>query len=255
MPTRDWKEVYKACIFAHSLCDLSGFHERPYRDYPMLCEFALSMALSIGRLLQNDSVHHDQIDEILLPAFIAAAIHRPSQTTILDRRVDEIDEIVQEWRADRLEKIKQRSTNFSKETWTILRKDLRGAIPDPEALERVVESIAALMSLYETGRSFHAAWIPFANSYFATLKDRRFFITDQGHIGVGPHHLQLGNPVVILHGATVPYVFQQGNGSSFLLGPCYLEGIMERQYIQHTIDEGGKEMVETKTEFFDLAYT
>lgn len=62
---------------------------------------------------------------------------------------------------------------------------------------------------------------------------RRFFITAKGRFGLGPPVSQVGDPIYILSGAAVPFVFRRGlsNASSDsqdvqLCGECYVDGIM-----------------------------
>ena len=71
----------------------------------------------------------------------------------------------------------------------------------------------------------------------------RFFVTDSGAIGMGPGTMQPGDLVVILFGASSPFVLRptDNNGQYSLVGECYLDGIMEGQRIEQLQENGALE--------------
>ncbi|PVH88545.1 HET-domain-containing protein [Cadophora sp. DSE1049] len=60
---------------------------------------------------------------------------------------------------------------------------------------------------------------------FAT--NRRLFITDDGHVGLAPIRVKLGDQVCILYGCSVPLVLREEHGVVKLVGEAYVHGLME----------------------------
>ncbi|KAF3047888.1 hypothetical protein E8E11_009160 [Didymella keratinophila] len=70
---------------------------------------------------------------------------------------------------------------------------------------------------------------------------RRFFTTDIGHFGFGPHIVREGDMCCVIHGAYVPMTLRKTSGGNFfLVGEAYVEGVMfgagscpseERQFV------------------------
>lgn len=65
---------------------------------------------------------------------------------------------------------------------------------------------------------------------------RRFFTTAKGRFGIGPPVSQVGDPIYILSGAAVLFVFRRGSSNASsdfqdiqLCGECYVDGIMSGQ--------------------------
>ena len=63
------------------------------------------------------------------------------------------------------------------------------------------------------------------------LGDQRFFITQGHRIGVGPHELQLDDMVVIILGADMPFIIRSRGTHHQLIGPTYVHGIMNGEYL------------------------
>jgi len=69
---------------------------------------------------------------------------------------------------------------------------------------------------------------------------RRLFRTQKGYLGVGPQSLEVGDVVVVLPGAGVPFVLRTaGDGRWRLIGEGYVHGIMHGEALEM---EGLKEM-------------
>lgn len=69
---------------------------------------------------------------------------------------------------------------------------------------------------------------PYIQDVQSTMSDQRFFITQNGRIGVGPRHLQEADLIVVFWGADMPCVLrEQGNGHARFLGPAYVHGVMD----------------------------
>jgi heterokaryon incompatibility protein (HET) len=60
---------------------------------------------------------------------------------------------------------------------------------------------------------------------------RRFFITDKGHIGMGPDPLQTGDIVCILYGGKVPFILRPESDHHLLVGESYTHGMMDGEMI------------------------
>ncbi|KAK8041283.1 heterokaryon incompatibility protein-domain-containing protein [Apiospora phragmitis] len=66
------------------------------------------------------------------------------------------------------------------------------------------------------------------------LSGRRFFVTEQGHMGIGPPTLKTGDEVCVLLGGEVPFVLRPvGERGTFkLVGQCYTHGFMDGEAVQ-----------------------
>jgi hypothetical protein len=73
-------------------------------------------------------------------------------------------------------------------------------------------------------------------NYMRTLEDqhdRRPFISAQGYVGLAPAHLQPGDAICILYGATVPFVLRElPDGQYQLIGEAYVRGIMDGEWLE-----------------------
>jgi hypothetical protein len=62
---------------------------------------------------------------------------------------------------------------------------------------------------------------------------RNIFITKSGYLGLGPQHVEVGDQVVILRNADIPFVFRPCDNSQFeLVGESYIHGIMDGEFIK-----------------------
>lgn len=80
-----------------------------------------------------------------------------------------------------------------------------------------------------------ARYVPSPKTELATWqahvgRNRRFFRTMRGYVGIGPRTMELGDQVMLLQGASVPYLFRhrpEGPEDVFeLVGEAYLHGFM-----------------------------
>jgi hypothetical protein len=71
---------------------------------------------------------------------------------------------------------------------------------------------------------------PDAGRYVAALQrlmNRRLFVTESGHLGLGPASMMSGDTVAILFGGNVPYILRPlENDQWHFVGECYLDGYM-----------------------------
>ena len=75
-------------------------------------------------------------------------------------------------------------------------------------------------------------WFEFTASFQQATANRRFFITREGHMGLGPRNIEPGDVVCIPLGAQVPFVLRAVNDGYVLLGECYCHGIMEGEALR-----------------------
>ncbi|KAH8731578.1 heterokaryon incompatibility protein-domain-containing protein [Phaeosphaeriaceae sp. PMI808] len=58
-------------------------------------------------------------------------------------------------------------------------------------------------------------------------RDRNFFITEAGRLGLGSVNASPGASIYLIHGLKVPFVIDHGPGRHVLRGECYVHGLME----------------------------
>jgi hypothetical protein len=63
-------------------------------------------------------------------------------------------------------------------------------------------------------------------------KNRRFFITKRGHLGIGPPTLKEGDVCCVLFGAKVPFILRRLDSQHLLVGECYIHGIMRGEVLK-----------------------
>ncbi|KAE9370097.1 HET-domain-containing protein, partial [Stipitochalara longipes BDJ] len=76
------------------------------------------------------------------------------------------------------------------------------------------------------------AWPPLLSRLHYTLESatllRKFFITREGHFGIGPAALKKGDELFVLRGSLWPLALRpRNNGNYELIGDCYLHGFMD----------------------------
>ena len=81
-------------------------------------------------------------------------------------------------------------------------------------------------------------WLEFTAAFQQATTNRRFFITREGHMGLGPRNMEPGDVVCILLGAQVPFVLRAMNNHYALLGECYCHGIMDGEALRQA--DGGE---------------
>lgn len=80
----------------------------------------------------------------------------------------------------------------------------------------------------ETVRAAHCC-----STIVQACSKRRFFVTDSGRLGIGPHGLEDGDVIAVLHGSHVPFALRRaGNGGYHLIGACFVDGIMAGEMVQ-----------------------
>lgn len=73
-----------------------------------------------------------------------------------------------------------------------------------------------------------------------TIEQRRLFVTEDGHLGLGPGTLQEGDHVVVLFGSAMPFVLRPVDTWWNLRGYCYVDGIMDGELVAEREASGVK---------------
>ena len=83
--------------------------------------------------------------------------------------------------------------------------------------------------------------LTFVASFQQATRNRRFFVTEQGYMGLGPRLMRPGDVVCVLLGSGVPFVLREGGGVGGgwygLVGECYCHGAMDGEAVRE-LDKG-----------------
>lgn len=63
--------------------------------------------------------------------------------------------------------------------------------------------------------------------------DRRFFITKNRYMGMGPETMKEGDIVAVLFSGKVPFVLRPTGAHYRFIGDCYVSGLMKGKAVQH----------------------
>ena len=115
-------------------------------------------------------------------------------------------------------------------------KDENGQVPAPLAYEGMIKTMLRKSRLSTSSRAIDASsesdyLIPTQRSLNAAIKDRRFFTTKKGFVGIGPDKIQKGDLVAVLFGADTPLILRPDGISFKLVGAAYVHGIMRGEMI------------------------
>ena len=74
----------------------------------------------------------------------------------------------------------------------------------------------------------------FQTTLIRTGNNRKFFITDQGYMGIGAYLMEPGDKVCVLFGGATPYIVRPTSvpGEYLFLGECYVHGLMDGEAIK-----------------------
>jgi hypothetical protein len=73
--------------------------------------------------------------------------------------------------------------------------------------------------------------------------NRRFFITEQGQIGLAPKEARRGDTICVLFGCSVPVVLREKQDIFTFVGECYVDGLMHGEAVD-LADQGKLEKKE-----------
>ena len=74
--------------------------------------------------------------------------------------------------------------------------------------------------------------VSFRASYLQAVHNRRFFITAEDSMGIGPRDMRIGDVICILFGSQVPLVLRKVGERYQLIGECYYHGKMEGEELK-----------------------
>ena len=81
-------------------------------------------------------------------------------------------------------------------------------------------------------------FMDFLASFQQATRNRRLFVTEEGHVGLGPLLTRPGDLVCILFGSPVPFVLRAVEGGRVVLvGECYCHGVMEGEAVRGLGDD------------------
>jgi hypothetical protein len=80
-------------------------------------------------------------------------------------------------------------------------------------------------------------FMEFVASFEQVSRNRVFFITEEGYMGMGPRNTKLGDFVCVLLGSRVPFILRAVDDHHVLVGECYCHGIMGGE-LMHGVDTG-----------------
>jgi hypothetical protein len=84
---------------------------------------------------------------------------------------------------------------------------------------------------------------PYSDAAILRCKERSFFITEKGYLGLGPSGTTAGDVVCVLRGGNVPFVLRKSDGRSYnLIGEAYVHGIMDGNVVREAQPEDLKEV-------------
>lgn len=78
-----------------------------------------------------------------------------------------------------------------------------------------------------SSREERASVTSFQFGYLIALASRRVFFTRNLYLGIGPPGIREGDEACILYGAATPFIIRKREGGGyFLVGECYIHGLM-----------------------------
>jgi hypothetical protein len=83
----------------------------------------------------------------------------------------------------------------------------------------------------------------FHEAFVRACVDRRFFVTRNGSMGIGPDAMNEGDIIGVLFGGRVPYLLRAVDTGFKFVGECYVPGLMNGEAVQAWRDEGSKRSI------------
>ncbi|KAI1281147.1 heterokaryon incompatibility protein-domain-containing protein [Xylaria sp. FL0933] len=79
----------------------------------------------------------------------------------------------------------------------------------------------------------------FHDAFVRVCTGKRFFITREGRMGIGPEPMKENDDIVILFGAKVPFIIRRLGSRYTLIGECYVSGLMNGEPVERWKSAGG----------------
>ncbi|KAF2095100.1 hypothetical protein NA57DRAFT_79588 [Rhizodiscina lignyota] len=123
-------------------------------------------------------------------------------------------------------------------------------VPTPEAYDRMCQRIEARLDCNGNPKDVPQSLVlklfdgitdpilreplvaPFLNAIHRSGSERRFFVSSDGRMGIGPPVMQVGDTVCIFCGGDVPYVLRRHEDKWRFVGEAYVSGAMFGEVIQ-----------------------
>ena len=82
----------------------------------------------------------------------------------------------------------------------------------------------------------------FLSAIWRACKLRRFFVTESGHMGIGPPTMATGDSVVILYGGYTPFILRAQGDEYRFIGESYVHGMMQGEAVDRYCREGDQDV-------------
>lgn len=88
-------------------------------------------------------------------------------------------------------------------------------------------------------------WEIIASAAAGLIRGRKLFVTEQGYLGLGYPHVEVGDFVCILLGGNFPYVLRKEHGKNDFrfIGDCYVHGVMEGEALERSTKDDFRNFV------------
>lgn len=84
----------------------------------------------------------------------------------------------------------------------------------------------------------HVSVMTFCDDVYYACRNRRFFTTDTGRIGLGPQTMKCGDQATVLYGSNIPYILRCEAARCAMIGECYVNGFMYGEAVEERRAEG-----------------
>ena len=223
-------------VFTHTLAPADP-HTRTFNASPR--STGSVFAISDENILTVTGVQFDRIDKV--SAIIPSTTEASEQATVLASIWDEIR--TSKFAYSSAEKIVEAfcwTITAGKDWYGMLVQDSNTHTSDFIAFWNEFtgrEDSHQFAGVLETGAGEGDAF-RFAQAVSSACAWRRFFITSNGYIGVGPPCTTVGDRACVLEGGIVPFLLRPGESGYKLVGEAYIHGVMHGEMTKAWYDGG-----------------
>jgi hypothetical protein len=166
------------------------------------------------------------LESELLDAVVLAALGLLED--LFDPSVPQHAKLAKQWKDD------IRHRGYDPDISELCHKWVRQANPEDPRLEYFTDLYTCFMMAahrYNNPVSYDGSdTAHFFRAYQACGENHRFFVTDDGRIGLGQRHAEIGDVVVVFDGASVPFLLRPVENGYVLVGSCYCYSLMHGEY-------------------------
>jgi hypothetical protein len=84
---------------------------------------------------------------------------------------------------------------------------------------------------------------PYTDAAVLRCRERSFFVTEKGHLGLGRSRTIAAIVVCVLRGSNAPFVLRRSKEASYsLIGEAFVHGIIDRSFVREARPEDLKEI-------------